>query len=123
MRSCKAGGRCEPHLDEIQVDLVFTDTPPAQQVWNGAITHGRLVIPRSAADYKVEADLTFTRDVKLWNVLPHSHLRGVRWKYEAVHPDGRRETIPSVPAHDFNWQIDYVFDEPLPLPAGTSTGC
>ncbi len=67
----------------------------------------------------VEADLTFTRGVRLLSLLPHSHLRGVRWDYEAVYPDGTRETILSVPDYDFNWQIDYVFDEPLALPEGS----
>ena len=46
--------------------------------------HGQFVIPPGAADYRVESDLTFTRDVKLLNLLPHSHLRGVRWEYQAV---------------------------------------
>ena len=70
-------------------------------------------------EQQVEAELTFTRDAKLLDLLPHSHLRGVRWEYEAVYPDGRRETILSVPEYDFNWQTDYVFDEPLALPRGS----
>ena len=38
-------------------------------------------------------------------------------EYEAPYPDGRRETILSMPDYDFNWQIDYSFAEPLPCPA------
>ena len=57
--------------------------------------------------------------MKLPNLLPHSHLRGVRWEYEAEHPDGRRETILSVPDDDFDWQIDYIYAEPLSLPGGS----
>ena len=109
----------EPHVDETRIGLVFTDNPPRQQVWDGAIMHGQFVIPPGAADHKIETDLTFTKDVKLLNLLPHSHLRGVRWEYEAEYPDGRRETILSVPDYDFNWQIDYIFDEPLALPGGS----
>ena len=109
----------ELHVDETRIGLVFTDTPPAQQVWNGVIAHGQFVIPPGAPNYRIEADLTFTRDAKLLSLLPHSHLRGVRWDYEAVYPDGTRETILSVPDYDFNWQIDYIFDEPLALPAGS----
>ncbi len=109
----------EPHVDETRVGLVFADAPPERQVRGGAILNGQFVIPPGAADYKVEAELTFTRDAKLLDLLPHSHLRGVRWEYEAVYPDGRRETILSVPEYDFNWQTDYVFDEPLALPRGS----
>ena len=109
----------EPHVDETRIGMVFTDTPPEQTVRSGAIVHGQFVIPPGAADYKVEADLTFTKGVRLLSLLPHSHLRGVRWDYEAVYPDGTRETILSVPDYDFNWQIDYIFDEPLALPEGS----
>ena len=109
----------EPQVDETRIGLVFGDTPPEREVRGGAIVHGQFVIPPGAADYRVEADLTFTRDVKLLNLLPHSHLRGVRWEYQAVYPDGRRETILSVPEYDFNWQIDYIFAEPLALPVGS----
>jgi hypothetical protein len=52
-------------------------------------------------------------------MLPHTHVRGKRWIYEATYPDGRTETILSVPNYDFNWQTDYVFKQPLRLPKGT----
>ncbi len=109
----------EPVVDASQIGLVFTDEEPDQVVWPGAIVHGQFAIPPGESNYKVEADLTFAKDVKLLNLLPHSHLRGVRWDYEAVYPDGTRKTILSVPEYDFNWQIDYIFDEPLSLPKGS----
>lgn len=110
----------EPHVDQSQIGLVFTDEEPTQQVWDGAIIHGQFVIPPGAADYTVEADIRFTKDMKLLNLLPYFHLRGFRLDYEAVYSDGTRETILSVPHYDFNWQIDYIFDEPLVLPSGSS---
>ena len=109
----------ETHIDESKIGLVFTDEPPTQTVMDGAIVHGQFTIPPGEANYKIEADLTFSKDAKLLNLLPHSHLRGVRWDYEAVYPDGRRQAILSVPSYDFNWQIDYIFDEPITMPAGS----
>jgi hypothetical protein len=38
---------------------------------------------------------------------------------KARFPDGRVETLLSVPKYDFNWQTTYVLREPLELPAGT----
>ena len=35
-------------------------------------------------------------------------------------PDGRKETILSVPRYDFEWQTDYIFKQPLKLPKGTT---
>ena len=40
-------------------------------------------------------------------------------KGEATLPDGRTETLLSVPKYDFNWQTTYVFKQPVDLPAGT----
>jgi hypothetical protein len=47
------------------------------------------------------------------------HYRGKDMRYDLVYPDGRRETILSVPSFDMNWQISYELAEPLPVPAGT----
>ena len=110
----------EPLIDETQIGLIFTDTPPERQVQDGGISHAQFVIPPGAADYLVKADVTFTKDVRLLNLFPHAHLRGARWEYEAVYPDGRRKRLLSVPEFDFNWQTSYVFEKPLALPAGSS---
>ena len=63
--------------------------------------------------------MTFNRDVTLWSMLPHTHVRGKRWSYDVIYPDGRTETILSVPNYDFEWQTDYLFKRPLDLPKGT----
>ena len=65
-----------------------------------------------------QAVLTINRDVTLWGMLPHTHVRGKRWTYEVVFPDGRTQTILSVPKYDFEWQTDYLFRQPLKLPQG-----
>ena len=55
--------------------------------------------------------------------LPHMHLRGKDFKYEVVYPDGKRETLLSVPHYDFSWQSTYRLEKPLHLPAGTKIEC
>jgi hypothetical protein len=50
---------------------------------------------------------------------PHTYVRGTRWFYEVIYPDGRKEPILSVPKYDFEWQHVYRFKEPLTMPAGT----
>src|SRR5262249_29826694 len=40
------------------------------------------------------------------------------WEYRLVYPDGRSETVLSVPKYDFNWQTYYVFARPLAVPKG-----
>ena len=47
------------------------------------------------------------------------HVRGKDMTYIAHYPDGRKETLLSVPKYDFNWQISYELAEPKVLPKGT----
>ena len=63
--------------------------------------------------------MTIQRDITVWSMLPHTHVRGKRWEYQAIYPDGRTETILAVPKYDFNWQTEYIFKQPLKLPKGT----
>ena len=49
----------------------------------------------------------------------HMHLRGKDMMFEAVHPDGLRETLLSVPKYDFNWQTEYKLKRPVALQRGT----
>jgi hypothetical protein len=44
-------------------------------------------------------------------------------KYEALYPNGHRETLLSVPRYDFNWQMEYRLAEPKRMPAGTWILC
>ena len=46
-------------------------------------------------------------------------LRGVSAKYVATYPNGKTETLLSVPDYDFNWQSVYRFAEPVSVPQGT----
>src|SRR5262249_51568455 len=45
--------------------------------------------------------------------------RGKDYRYETIAPDGKRETILSVPRWDFNWQNVYRYREPLKVAKGT----
>src|SRR5438477_11641205 len=54
---------------------------------------------------------------------PHMHLRGSWFSFEAVYPDGKKETLLSVPNYDFKWQHLYRLTEPKRLPAGTRLVC
>jgi hypothetical protein len=39
--------------------------------------------------------------------------------YKFVYPDGRTETLLSVPRYDFNWQLGYHLATPIKIPKGT----
>ena len=106
--------------DRTGVGFTFAKAPPQREMRMGSLVNGTLHIPAGAPDYSIAAEMTTTADVTLRQMLPHTHLRGKSWEYTATYPDGRTETILSVPHYNFNWQTDYVFAEPLKLPKGTT---
>ena len=58
----------------------------------------KLTHPAGAADYAAEARHGFEEDTILYSLLPHMHLRGKSFRFEAIFPDGRREVLLDVPA-------------------------
>lgn len=82
-----------------------------------------LEIPPGAANHEIAVDYQVPADVDLLFLRPHMHLRGKSFRYEAIWPDGRRETLLDVPKYDFNWQHSYVLTEPRRLPKGTTIHC
>jgi hypothetical protein len=109
----------KPTTDRTRIGVKFASAKPQTEVRFGALINGTFRIPAGAADHRVDSEMTIGQDVTIWSMLPHTHVRGTRWTYEATFPDGRTETILSVPKYDFNWQTDYVFKQPLKLPKGT----
>jgi hypothetical protein len=105
--------------DRTSIGLIFAKAPPRIELRGTVLANGALHIPAGAADQRVDAEMTINQNITLWSVLPHTHVRGKRWEYQAIYPDGRTETILSVPKYDFEWQTDYVYKEPLKLPKGT----
>jgi hypothetical protein len=105
--------------DRTSIGLLFAKAPPKIELRGAVLANGSLHIPPGSADYRVEAEMTINQDVTLWSILPHTHVRGKRWLYQATYPDGRTETILAVPNYDFDWQTEYEFKQPLRLPKGT----
>ena len=61
------------------------------------------------------------KPTKLLSYQPHMHIRGKAMSIEAVYPDGAVEMLSHVDDFNFNWHINYVYEEdaaPL-LPKGT----
>ena len=59
---------------------------------------------------------------RLENFQPQIHMRGKAMSIEAIYPDGRKELLSSVDNFQWQWHINYVYEEdvaPL-LPKGTT---
>ena len=109
----------KPGVDRSQIGLIFAKEPPPREIRTGIIANPLFAIPAGAANHQVEAEATFSDDVKVWTMHPHMHLRGKDMTYTAIYPDGRSEIVLRVPKFDFGWQTDYWLAEPLALPKGS----
>ena len=107
--------------DQTQLGLYFAAAPPARELLTRSAFTTNIDVPAGAPEYEREATYTpsATRDVMLYELSPHMHYRGKRFKYEALYPGGSSEVLLSVPDYDFNWQSLYRFKQPKRLPAGT----
>ena len=106
-------------LDRTSVGLIFAKEPPKQPLRRIDISNYLFQLPAGDPDHRVTACYTFNRDVDLMSYTAHMHLRGKDMKFEALHTDGRRETLAFVPNYDFNWQTEYKLAEPVPIETGT----
>ena len=77
-------------------------------------------IPAYAEDWSIAGVTPVQEAIEIYSYIPHMHLRGQDMKYVVTYPDGREETLISVPKFDFNWQIYYENEEPARLPAGST---
>jgi hypothetical protein len=78
----------------------------------------RYPIPAGAANWETSGELTFNKDAELAWFMPHMHLRGKDMSFQLIFPDGRTETVLSA-RFNFNWQLGYEVEKPIPIPKGT----
>ena len=74
-------------------------------------------IPPYTDNWKITAVMPIQQDITVYAL--SSHLRSKDWIYSVTYPDGREETLLSVPKYDFNWQLHYELKSPLRIPAGS----
>ena len=76
------------------------------------------MIPAGDGNAEVVSEVTVgLDDAKLVYAQPHMHLRGKDFELRAIYPTGESETLFKA-KFDFNWQLGYDFDKPIPLPEG-----
>jgi hypothetical protein len=76
-------------------------------------------IPPYTENYEVIGITAYTEPVTIYQFQPHAHLRGKDFTYVVVYPDGREQSVLSVPKYDFHSQLAYDLETPLNLPAGS----
>jgi hypothetical protein len=133
----------KPEKDRSQIAFWFRTSPPKHQLYmvpgaaDTIIVNGKELltdipgtkaegtgvaippIPPGADNYELVGVTGYTRAVTIYQFHPHAHLRGKDFKYVVFYPDGREETVLTIPKYDFRWQLAYELETPLTLPAGS----
>jgi hypothetical protein len=112
-----------PTTDQTKLGLIFTKTPPKERVLTLSAVNGTFKIPPGDPNYRVDASFEVRKDVTLVALHPHMHARGKDFEYRLVFPDGRKETLLSVPVYNWHWQLWYNLADPIALPQGTKIEC
>jgi len=105
--------------DQLKLAFLFAPEAPEHAVQVAGIATHRLNIPPGAARHPETATIPIPAEVKLLAFMPHMHVRGTAFRYEAILPDGAVRTLLDVPRYDFNWQLSYRYAEPPLLPVGS----
>ena len=108
--------------DHVKVGFTVAQTAPERRYISFLTTSPtdakRFAIPPQDGNWESPpAEVTFLQDAELVYLMPHMHFRGKDMTYVLEYPDGRKQTILSVPHYDFNWQLGYNVS--IQVPKGT----
>ena len=108
-------------VDATEIGIYFYEEGevPKERMAGGVANDFNINIPAQAKDHEMSIALNVPQDAEIYSLMPHMHFRGKRMKFVAKYPDGSEETLLSVPAYSFNWQLAHELEEPLFVPAGT----
>ena len=106
--------------DTMRMGLLFAKEPPKYVIHTTALPNARISIPAGAANHVETAQRKLPVDINAMAWMAHMHVRGKAFKFEAISPDGKTETLLDIPKYDFNWQLRYDYAKPRFLPRGTT---
>ena len=109
--------------DKTKIGLIFAKEAPKLRNVQLAASNPGFKIPPNDPAYEVKSQVLLQETVTLADLMPHMHFRGKDFLYQVIYPDGKTETLLSVPKYDFNWQLGYQLAKPIVLPRGTRIEC
>lgn len=109
-------------LEHVQVTIGLFFTPVAPQRTLPMLRLGRQDIDILPAQkkYVISDSYRLPVDAEIYAVQPHAHYRAKEIKGYATLPDGTTQWLIYIRDWDFNWQEQYYYRKPLPLPKGTT---
>ena len=110
----------KPEVLQASVGFYFTDRAPTNPPIKLGLTSLTIDIPAGESNYVVRDSFVLPVDAEVIAVLPHAHYLARELKGFASLPNGATTPLILIRNWDFNWQGDYRYAEPVPLPKGSS---
>jgi hypothetical protein len=109
--------------DRTTVGLSWAKEPVKERVYTLAATTNKFAIPPGDANYEVDSAFEFGAETHVFGLMPHMHLRGKDFEFQAVYPTGEKQVLLKVPHYDFNWQLVYEPEDDIVMPKGSKLEC
>ncbi len=97
----------KPEKNRTSVGFRFPREIVQKELHHVQCTTSRFAIPPGAAAHEVAASRTLDRDASGIGMFAHMHLRGKDMTFLAHTPDGKTETLLSIPTYLYDWQQNY----------------
>ena len=108
---------------QVELGVWFHDEPPEHRTILSMLDaqgpHSLDIPPNEIA--VTQGTFVLSAPARIENFQPHMHMRGKAMSMEAIYPNGEREMLSFVDNFQWNWQINYVYEEeaaPI-VPKGT----
>ena len=105
--------------DRTQIGLYFGEGEMQKEVMAALAGTVAFEIPAGATNHELRASYIIDQDVSVISFFPHMHTRGKDMDLIAHYPNGESQSLINIPKYDFDWQLFYYPQKPVPLPAGT----
>ena len=111
----------KPTTEATKVALYFY--PKGQEPKYPMRTYGvygtGILIPAGEEYHPELAYEDIPKDMLVYGLTAHAHVRGGSTQVSIVYPDGHEQLVLAVPRYDFNWQCEFYLDKPILVPAGS----
>ncbi len=110
----------KPETDQTKLGLYFAKEPVVQTMALAWLAKPSIRILANDANSVQTMAYPIPADVTVYNAMPHMHLLAKSMKADVEFPDGTKKPLVFVDDWDFNWQMSYMFKEPMKIPKGST---
>ena len=109
----------KPETDRTEIGLYDAKTPVEHRLQVMAVGNEEIGLTPGNPAQTLHARFQVPADATLRSIIPHMHMLGKEMKVTATLPDKTVKPLIWIKDWDFNWQMNYRYTQPIPLPAGT----